>query len=96
MKDELILNSFQNQRAPTSMKQNDCSSQSYNDYVLLIFLLQFYIQTAEKSNLIELKKNNDVMKEAFEEEIEKKNSELKDVCTTLDEIAGEKLGKEIM
>jgi len=96
MKDELILSSFQNQRAPTSIKQIDCSSQSYNDYVVLIFLLPFYTQTAEKSNFIELKKNNEVMKEAFEEEIEKKNTELKDVCTTLDEVAGEKLGKEIM
>lgn len=35
------------------------------------------------------------MKEAFEEEIEKKNKELKDVCASLDDIAGEKLGKEI-
>jgi hypothetical protein len=78
-----------------SIKQNDCRSQSYNDYVVLIFLLPFYIQIAEKSKFIDLKKNNEVMKEAFEEEIEKKNSELKDVCTTLDETAGEKLGKEI-
>jgi len=96
VKDELLLSSFQNQRAPTSIKQNDCGSQIYNDYVVLIFLLPFYIQTAEKSNFIELKKNNEVMKETFEEEIEKKNIELKDVCATLDEIAGEKLGKEIM
>ena len=96
MKDELILSSFQNQKEPTSIKQNDCSPQSYNDYVVLIFLLPFYIQTAEKSKFIELKKNNEVMKEAFEEDIEKKNNELKDVCATLDEIAGEKLGKEII
>lgn len=95
MKDELILSSFQNQREPMSIKKNDCSSQSYNDYVVLIFLLPFYIQTAEKSKFIELKKNNEVMKEAFEKEIEKKNNELKDVCATFDEIAGEKLGKEM-
>jgi len=95
VKDELILSSFQNQREPMSIKQIDCSSQSYIRYVVLIFLLPFYIQTAEKSKFIELKKNNEVMKEAFEEEIEKKNNELKDVCATLDEIAGEKLGKEI-
>lgn len=60
-----------------------------------MFLLPFYIQTAEKSKFIELKKNNEVVKEAFEKEIEKKNNELKDMCATLDEIAGEKLGKEI-
>jgi hypothetical protein len=63
--------------------------------IVLIFLLLFYIQTAEKSKFIELKKNNEVIKEAFEEEIEKKNNELKDVCASLDDIAGEKLGKEI-
>ena len=95
MKDVLIRSSFQNQREPRSIKQNGCSDQSYNDYVLLIFLLPFYIQTAEKFKFIELKKNNEVMKEAFEEEIEKKNKELKDVCASLDDIAGEKLGKEI-
>jgi endonuclease III-like uncharacterized protein len=60
-----------------------------------MFLLPFDIQTAEKSKFIELKKNNEVVKEAFEKEIEKKNNELKDMCATLDEIAGEKLGKEI-
>ncbi|GFG39453.1 hypothetical protein Cfor_08402 [Coptotermes formosanus] len=49
---------------------------------------------AEKHKLIELKKNNEVMKEAYEEEIENKNKELKDVCASLDDIAGEKLALE--
>jgi hypothetical protein len=65
------------------------------EVIALIFILPCYIQTAEKSKFIELKKSNEVMKEEFEEEIEKKNNELKDVCASLDDIAGEKLGKEI-
>jgi hypothetical protein len=78
------------------MKQSSHhSNQNCNDYIVLIFFLPSYIQAAEKHKLIELKKNNEVMKEAYEEEIENKNKELKDVCASLDDIAGEKLGKEI-
>jgi hypothetical protein len=53
------------------------------------------MQAAEKCKFIELKKKNEVLKESSEEEIEKKNKELKDMCASLDDIAGEKLGKEI-
>jgi hypothetical protein len=95
MKDELILSSCQNQRQPTSKTQNSHSSQNYNGCVVLIFLLPSCIQNAEKRKFVELKKTDEVMKEAYEEEIEKKNKELKDVCASLDDIAGEKLGKEI-
>jgi hypothetical protein len=43
---------------------------------------------------LELKKDYEGVKEAYEVEIEKKNQELKDVHTCLDDVAGEKLGKE--
>jgi endonuclease III-like uncharacterized protein len=43
---------------------------------------------------LELKKDNEAMKEAYEVEIEKKIQELKDVHACLDDVAGEKLGKE--
>lgn len=49
---------------------------------------------AEKCKFIELKKKNEVLKESSEEEIEKKNKELKDMCASLDDIAGEKLALE--
>jgi hypothetical protein len=43
-------------------------------------------------------KDKESLKEAYEVyevEIEKKNQELKDVHTCLDDVAGEKLGKEM-
>jgi len=42
-----------------------------------------------------MQKDNKDMKEAYEVEIEKRDQELKGVHTSLDEVAGEKLGKEI-
>jgi hypothetical protein len=44
---------------------------------------------------LELKKDNEAMKEEYEVEIEKKNLELKDVHSCLNDVAGEKLGKEM-
>jgi hypothetical protein len=59
------------------------------------FLLPFCIQAAEKCKCIKLQKDNEDMKEAYEVETEKKYQELKDVHASLDEVAGEKLGKEM-
>lgn len=49
---------------------------------------------AEKCKCLELMKDNETVKEAYEVEIEKKNQELKDVHTCLDDVAGEKLALE--
>jgi hypothetical protein len=43
---------------------------------------------------LELKADNEAAKEGYEVEIEKKNQELKDVHSCLDDVAGEKLGKQ--
>ncbi|PNF42342.1 hypothetical protein B7P43_G03675 [Cryptotermes secundus] len=50
---------------------------------------------AERCKCLELKNDKESVKEAYEVEIEKKNQELKDVHTCLDDVAGEKLGKEM-
>jgi hypothetical protein len=63
--------------------------------VVIIFLLPSCTQAAENCKCIKLQKDNKDMKEKYEVEIEKKYQELKSVHASLDEVAGEKLGKEV-
>lgn len=44
---------------------------------------------------MELKKDNEAVKKEYEVEIEKKRQELKEVHACLDDITGDKLGKEM-